>query len=409
VIHRLVTLEQGKRLIEANFKPVFLGEEECVLLEAANRVLCKDVSSPIDIPGSSVATVNGYAVKAEDTVIVSEDEPASLKVVGVIGVGEKPKAVLAKGEAFEVAAGAMLPEGANTALATQDASREDDTLLVYSTSVEGENMVKKGSDIQKGVVVLKKGQVLGPSEIGVAAALGLKQVEVLKIPMVAVLSIGSEVNELGKPLVMGKSFDVNGLCLSTAVMECGAKPVYFGVVPDDKAPLERVLKTAVASSDMVVVCGGDSDVVEIADALGPPGIVLNGLAVKPGKNTAVAFVSEKPVFLLPSNPSAALLMFQLLARSLVQRLAGRPASDLKAVAAYAGSRMFSAKGSRTFVLVKLLFDEECRLIAEPIESVGGVSALASADGFVEIGENEQFLDVDQEVVVRLLRGSAGRA
>jgi putative molybdopterin biosynthesis protein len=269
-------------------------------------------------------------------------------------------------------------------------------------------MIKKGSDIQKGAVVLKKGQVLGSSEIGVLAALGLNQVAVLKIPMVAVLSVGSEVNELGKPLVTGKNFDVNGYSLSTAVMECGAKPVYLGAAPDDKASVARILKTAVASSDMVVACVGSLEIAEIADSLGPPGVILNGLAVKPGKNTAVAFVSQKPVFLLPSNPFAALLMFQLLARSLVQRLAGRPVSGLKAVAAYAGSKMFSAKGSRSFVSVKLLFDEQCRLIAEPIGAAGAVSTLASADGFVEIVENERFLDIDQEVAVMLLRGSAGK-
>jgi molybdenum cofactor synthesis domain-containing protein len=408
LLRKLLTFEEAKRAIEANFKPMFLGEEEAVLLETANRVLSQDITSPIDIPGFNISTVNGYAVKAEDTVIVSEDEPASLKVTGVINVGEQPKAALAKGEALEVAAGAILPEGTNAVLHAEDASREDDTLLVYSSVVEGENLVKQGSDIKKGALVLKKGQVLGPSEIGVLAALGLKQVGVLKIPMVAVLSVGSEVNELGKPLSPGKAFDVNGYSLSTAVMECGAKPVYFGVVPDDKASVERILKTAVASADMVVACGGAIDMAEIADSLGKPGVVVNTLAVKPGKNSAVAFVGEKPVFVLPESPSAALLMFQLLARSLVQRLAGRPTADLKAVAAYAGSKMFSAKGSRTFVLVKLMFDEQCRLIAEPLQSVG-VSALAGADGFVEIAENEQFIDVNQEVVVRLLRSSAGRA
>jgi molybdopterin biosynthesis enzyme len=190
-------------------------------------------------------------------------------------------------------------------------------------------------------------------------------------------------------------------------MECGAKPVYFGTVPDDKGAVARVLKTAVTCSDMVIVTSS-IDKTEIADSLDKPGIVVNSIAVKPGKNTAVAFIDEKPIFLLPNNPSAALLMYQLLARSLVQRLAGRPPAGLRAVRAFVGSKMFSAKGSRTFVLVKLMFDEQCRLIADPVSAVGVVSALAEADGFVEIAENEQFLDVDQEVLVRLLRGSAGK-
>ncbi len=406
---KLLTFEEAKRIIEANFKPASLGEEEAVLLEAYNRVLSEDVISPIDIPAFNTSAVNGYAVKAQDTAIASEDEPAAFKVTAVVAAGEQPKTVLSDHEAAEVTAGAVLPEGIDAVIPAEDAQREDDTLMVYNPVRADENIQKQGSDIKKDTVVLKKGQVLGPLEIGVLAALGYKQAKVLKIPMVAVLSVGSEVAELGKPLPPGKSFDLNAYGLCTAVMESGAKPVYFGAAPDDKAAVSSILKAAVASADMVVACCS-SDISEIADSLGKPGIIVNGVAAKPGRQTAVAFIDGKPVFLLPNNPSAALLMYNLFARSLVQRLGGRPVSNLKAVSAFAGSKMFSAKGSRTYVMVKLMFDEQCRLIAQPIiSSAGAVSSLSSADGFVEIGENEQFVDVDQEVAVMLFRGSAGKA
>jgi len=407
VIGKLLTFEEAKRAVEANFKAVFLGEEEAVLLEAYNRVLSEDVVSPLDIPSFNTSTVAGYALKAEDSAMANEDEPVPLKVTGVVAIGELSKAALTKEEAIEVATGAVLPEGADVVVAAEDVEREDNTLQVYIAAVAGENVRKQGSDIKKGVVVLKKGQVLGSSEIGVLAALGLTQVKVEKIPMVAVLSIGCEVSELGKPLSPGESFDLNAYSLSTAVMECGGKPVYLGVVPDDKAAVAKIFRTAVNSTDMVVVCSGDSVVFSVADSLGK--LVVNGIAVKPGKQTAVAVIEGKPVFMLSHNPSAALLMYHLFARSFVQRLGGRPQSALKSVSAVAGSRMFSAKGSRTFVMVKLMFDEKCRLIAEPLESVGVVSDLAGADGFVEIAENEQFIDVDQEVAVLLFRGLAGKA
>ena len=405
---KLLTYEEAKRTIEINFKPAFLGEEEAVLLEAANRVLSEAVVSPLDLPCFNTSTVSGYALKAQETAAANEAAPVTLKVADAIAVGEQLNAALAKGEAFEVSVGAVLPDGADSVVAAEDVEREDDSLQIFGSVSAGENTRKQGSDIQKGAVVLKKGQVLGAAEIGVLAALGFKQVKVLKFPMVAVLSIGDEVNELSKPLQSGKSFDVNAYSLCTAVMECGGKAVYFGVVPNDKVAVERVLRTAIASADMVVATSS-VDVSEIADLLGKPGVIVNGVAVKPGKNTAVAFVGEKPVFLLPNNPSVALLMFQLFARSILQRLCGRPVSDLKAVRAFAGSRLFSAKGSRTFALVKLAFDEQCRLIADPVEATGDVSALAGADGFVEVAENEQFLDVDQEVLVHLLRGTAGKA
>ncbi len=404
---KLLTFEEAKRIVEANFKEVFLGEEEAVLLEAYNRVLSEDVMSPLEIPSFNTSTVAGYALKAEDSTLANEDEPATLKVIGIITIDELYKTVLEKKEAIEVAAGAVLPEGADAVVAAEDVEREDDTLQVYVAAVAGENVRKQGSDIKKGVVVLKKGQVLGSSEIGVLAALGLTQVKVQKIPMVAVLSIGREVSELGKSLSPWESFDLNAYSLSTAVIECGGKPVYFGAFPDDKSAVAKVFRTAVDSTDMVIVCSGSSVAFSVADSLGE--LVVNGISVRPGKQTAVAFIDDKPVFILSDNPLAALLMYHLFARSFVQRLGGRPTSALKSVAAVAGSRMFSAMGSRTFVMVKLMFDEKCRLIAEPVESVGPVSALAGADGFVEIAENEQFIDVNQKVVVLLFRGLAGKA
>jgi molybdenum cofactor synthesis domain-containing protein len=275
--------------------------------------------------------------------------------------------------------------------------------------------MKKGSDIKKGETVLIKGQVLGSSEIGVLAALGLSKVKVLKIPVVAVLSTGGEVTELGGTLPEGKIYDINAYSVSTAVIESGGKPVYFGVVPDEKVALLKAMQIALASSDMVITSGGVSVgprdyTPQIVDSLGKPGIIVYGIAVKPGKPTTVGLVGNKPVFSLPGHPTSALLIFYLLARPIIQRLAGRPITPIKMVRAVAGSRMFSAKGRRTFVMVKLEFDKNCRLIAEPVETgaSGAITTLAKADGFVEIPENEQFIDIDQEVAVGLFRTISGK-
>lgn len=406
---KLLTFEEAKHAVESQFKPSFLGEEEAVLLEAYNRVLSQDITAPFDIPAFSSARVAGYAVKAADTHDASEDQAVTLTVAGTLNVGETLKQPLAAGEAVEVPAGAALPNGADAVLSLEDTEREDTTLQVYMPTQAGDNIQQAGYDLKAGQLVLKKGQVLGSTEIGVLAALGFKYVKVLKIPMVAILSVSSEATELGKTLAPGKSFDLNGYSLSTAVMECGAKPVYFGVAPDDKAEAARLVNAAVAGSDLAIICTDDPDVAEVVDQIGKPGLAFSGVAVKPGKQTSAVFIGAKPVFIFPTNPSAAILMYQLFARTLVQRLAGKPASGVRTIPATAGSKIFSAKGSRTFTLVQLSFDEQCRLIADPIEADGAVSALAAADGYVEIGENEQYIDVDQQVSVQLLRGLAAKA
>jgi molybdopterin biosynthesis enzyme len=147
---------------------------------------------------------------------------------------------------------------------------------------------------------------------------------------------------------------------------------------------------------------------QIVDSLGEPGLIVCGIAVKPGKPTTVAFVGKKPVFALPGHPTSALLMFHLLVRPVIQAMSGRTVAEVKTVRALAAARMFSAKGRRTFVMVKLKRDEFNRFVAEPVETgaSGAITTLAKADGFVEIPENQQFVDAGEEVVVSLLKGVA---
>ncbi len=413
MFRKLSTFDEAQQKIQNSFRPPFLGDEECVLLEAYNRVLNEDIVSELDIPPFNRSIVDGYAVSAQDTFGADENQPVTLRVSGAVAVGEVPKVALGKGEATEIVTGAVIPQGADAVVMIEDTQREDENLQVFSSVTPSENVMKKGSDIKKGAVILRKGQVLGSSEIGVLAALGKTTVRVLKIPMIAVLSTGGEVTEPGKPLPEGKIYDINAYSISTAVVESGGKPIYFGVITDDKQALYKALHSAVASADMVITSGGVSVgpkdyTPQIVDSLGKPGIVVHGIAIKPGKPTTVGFVGDKPVFSLPGHPTSALLVFYLLARPIVLQLAGRPTVGMKTVRAVAGRRMFSAKGRRTFVMVKLEFDKQCRLIAEPVEAgaSGAITTLSKADGFVEIAENEQFVDVDQEVVVYLFCGYA---
>jgi molybdenum cofactor synthesis domain-containing protein len=412
MFRKLMTFDEAKRAISEQLKPKALGGEEISLLEAYNRVLKEDVASTLDIPPFSRSTVDGYAVKAEDTFSAEENQAVKLKVCGVVNVGEPPKISIGKGEAAEIVTGAPIPEGADAAVMVEDTDREDAELSVYRAVTKNENVMKKGTDIKKGETVLKAGQVLGASEIGVLAALGLTKVKVFKVPVVAVLSTGAEVTEPGKELPAGKIYDINAYSLSTAVRESGGKPVYLGVVPDDKAELRKALEQALSSADVVLTSGGVSvgprDLTpQIVDSLGKPGLIVCGIAVKPGKPTTIAVIGRKPVFALPGHPTSALLMFHLLVRPVIRLLSGRPGREVTTVKAKAGARIFSAKGRRTFVMVKLKRDKSNQLIAEPVETgaSGAITTLAKADGFVEIPENQQFVDSGEEITVALLRSA----
>jgi molybdenum cofactor synthesis domain-containing protein len=411
MFRRLMTFDEAKKVVAEQLKPTTLGTEEIPLLDAYNRVLKENIISTLDIPPFNRSTVDGFAVKAEDTYSAEENQPAKLTVRGTVNIGEPPKIRLAKGEAAEIVTGAPIPEGADSVVMVEDTDKEAAELRVYRAVTKDGNVMKRGTDVKKGETALKAGQVLGASEIGVLAALGLTKAKVFKVPVVAVLSTGGEITEPGKPLPSGKIYDINAYSLSTAVRDSGGKPLYLGVVPDDKALLRKALEHALASADMVLTSGGVSvgphDLTpQMVNSLGEPGVLVSGVSVKPGKPTTIALIGKKPVFALPGHPTSALLIFHLFARPVIQLMAGRPAAEDKTIKALAAKRMFQAKGRRTFVMVKLKRDSANRLVAEPVETggSGAITTLAKADGFVEIPANQQFVDAGEKVTVGLLKG-----
>jgi putative molybdopterin biosynthesis protein len=407
MFRKLLTLVEARAAI-ANLELTRLGAEQVPLLKAHFRVLAEDVTSTLDIPPFNRSTVDGFAVKAADTFGADEKTPGQMKVCGIVNIGELPRVTVASGEAADIVTGAPIPEGADAVVMVEDTEKAGGTIRVYRAATEGENVMKRGADIRKGEIVLKAGHVLGSREIGVLAALGLAEVRVCGIPRVVVLSTGGEVTEPGKPLLPGKIFDINAYTLCAAVLESGGSPVYLGVVPDEKAKLRDALVRALEVADVVLSSGGVSvgpkDLVPMTIAsLGEPGLVFSGIALKPGKPTTVASVAGKALFALPGHPTSALLVFHLLVRPLIWRLSGREAPQVETVQALAGMRFFSAKGRRTFVMVKLRKNEAGKVVAEAVETgaSGAITTLAKADGYVEIPENEQFVDKDEEVEVAL--------
>ena len=213
MFRKLITYDEAKKTINQTLKPKPLGTEEIPLLEAYNRVLAQDATSTLDIPPFNRSTVDGYAVKAQDTYGAEENQPVKLRIIGTVNIGEIPKVTVAKGEAAEIVTGAPVPEGADAIVMVEDTNKENNTLNVYSSVTKNENIQKKGTDIKNGETTLKTGTLLGSREIGVLAALGRAKIKVYKIPTVAVLSTGGEVTEPGRELPSGKIYDINAYTL----------------------------------------------------------------------------------------------------------------------------------------------------------------------------------------------------
>lgn len=409
MFRKLLTLDEARNAILQHFEPKPLGTEEIRLLDAYNRVIAEDVTAPLDIPPFNRSTVDGYAVKAEDTFGAEENSPKKLKICGTVNVGEPPKVTVNTGAAAEIYTGAPIPEGADAVVMLEHAERKGEEVYIYNAVCKNENIMKAGVDIKKGETILRKGRLLSSREIGVLAASGIITVKVYIPPRIGVLSTGVEITEPGKSLSFGKIYDVNSYTLYAAILECGGKPVYFGVFPDEENQLRKVLTQALASTDIVITSGGVSvgskDIMpKILDSLGKPGVIFSGIATKPGKPTTAAVIEGKPIFSLPGHPTSALLIFHLLIAPAISCMSGRKSREIT-VRAYASTRMFPARGRRTFIAVKLSRDEENRLIAEPVEPglSGAITTLAKADGYVEIAENQQFIEANDDVTVHLFR------
>ena len=404
-----MSFDEAKQKLNLSLKPKDLGAEEVSLLEAHGRVLKERITSTLDIPPFNRSTVDGYAVISTDTFGAEENQAKILNIVGTANVGERPEFNIVAGQSVEIVTGAPIPEGADAVVMVEDTDRENTALRVYRAVAKDENVMKKGADIKKGEIVLKAGQILSAPDIGVLAALGNAKTKVFRIPIVAVLSTGAEVAEAGKKLPYGKIYDINAFSLSAATIQSGGKPVYLGVVPDDREDLLEALKNALGFADIVITSGGVSvgpkDLTpEVVGSLGKPGIIIHGIAVKPGKPTTIGLVDGKPIFSLPGHPTSALLMFHLFVRPFLQLLSGRSSTENPKIKAKLTKRLFSARGRRTFIMVNLNRKNPNKILAAPVETgaSGAITTLAKADGFVEIPENHQFVDEEEEVEVTLL-------
>jgi len=408
VFRKLLSLDNAKQILKQNFSPKPVGVERVPLSKAHYRVLAEDFVAPIDVPPFDRSTVDGYAVRDVDTFGADEDRLIALKFCGQVTVGESPSIVVEKGMAAEIATGAPLPKGADAVVMVEHSTRRDDNVFIHRSVSNGENMMETGSDISRGEKILKKHQRLSSREIGVLAALGLTEVDVYKRPRVAILSTGAEVVEPGKPLPYGKIFDINAYTFSAAVLECGGEPINLGIISDDRNQLKAAIKKALDSADVVITSGGVSvgpkDLIpQVVDTLGKPGVIISGIAVKPGKPTTIAMIDGKPVFSLPGHPTSSLLMFHIIVRPIICKMAGRTEENPSMLKAVATTKMFPARGRRTFVMVNLTYDKTGKPLASPVPTglSGAITTLARADGFVEIPEEQQFIDSGTTINVYL--------
>jgi putative molybdopterin biosynthesis protein len=418
-----------------------LEAEEIPLGQALGRVLARDVVAPLDVPGFDRANVDGFAVRAEDTFGASEDHPRTLQLCPeVIPPGKIAGQAVATGQAMGIATGAVIPRGADAVIMIEHTDTVAGGLVVHRPVTPGANITFTGTDIGRGETVYRRGDLLTSRETGVLAALGLAAVAAVRRPRVAIVSTGDELVAPGQPLRPGQIYDSNATILADAVRELGGEPVPFGIVGDDRAALDALLRRCL-ETDVVLLSGGTSKgegdlSYRAVGALGPPGIVVHGVALKPGKPLCLAAVRVPSpshdngqrtvaVVILPGFPTSAIFTFHEFVAPVIRRLAGRPEEPGGVVRARLPLRVNSERGRTEYLLVGLVSASGGR---EPPETVmadpqgalaprwpdqawtvypmgkgsGSVTAFSRADGFVVIPRQQEYLEAGRMVEVHLL-------
>lgn len=393
------------------FTPVGVGS---VLLEAADgRVLAEPAAADGPLPDFPRATMDGYAVRAASTFGASESSPAFLIVRGAIPMGVSPDFSVGPGEAARIATGGMLPDGTDAVVMIEHTDAlDDETIEVYRSVAPGQHVIQVGEDVAEGAVMLKPGRRIGPAEAGLLAAFGMERVTVFNPPAVGILSTGDEVVPVGETPGPGRIRDVNTYTLAAMVKAAGGRPRTYGIIADDYETLRATVERAVAETDMVLVSGGSSVgtrdyTVEALSALPGARLLAHGISISPGKPTILAAVDKVPFWGLPGHVVSAMVVFAVVVRPFLHRLAGADdeARFQRRWPARITRNVASAQGRVDYVRVRLR-DENGELLAEPVLGKSGlIHTMVAADGLVAIDMNSEGLDKGAPVsVIPLIEG-----
>ncbi|AUG79284.1 molybdopterin biosynthesis protein MoeA [Kitasatospora sp. MMS16-BH015] len=390
---------------------------ELQLLDAQGCRLDEDVVATGDLPPFDNSSMDGYAVRTADTTGATEQYPSVLTVVGDIaaGAGELPK--VGPGQAARIMTGAPMPPGAEAvapvewtdggtgtgvAADAMTAPVADEEVRVLRPVAEGAHIRRRGSDITAGTEVLTAGTVLGPTQLGLLAAIGRGTVKVRPRPRVVVLSTGSELVQPGDPVGPGQISDSNSFTLTAAARDAGAIAYRVGGVPDDAAVLRAVLEDQLGRADLIVTSGGVSvgayDVVkEVFESYG--GVDFRRLRMQPGKPQGFGRVDGVPLLALPGNPVSAYISFELFVRPVIRTMLGAPDVHRPVVRAHCPAELRSPAGRRQY-----LRGWYADGVVHPVGGEGShlVGALARANCLIVVPEEETSVAADSTVDVVLL-------
>ncbi len=408
IFRNLTTPENAIQLIETHFDFSPKVTENIPLINTYRRILSESIISNIDVPGFTRSRMDGFAVRAQDTLGADEETPIELKVIDTIHTGAIPQQRLEKNTAIEIGTGAALPAGADSVIMVEYTHQPaKDLVQLFQTTVVGQNIVYAGSDIAAGEQILSKGTEIGPIEMGVLAAIGKQSIPVFRPPLVAIFATGNEIIPQGDSLTDGKVYNINSYSIYSGVIEAGGLPTLHGILPDNDSIIKKKLEKALQISDVIITSGStsagiDDNLYQIIDELGKPGVLVHGISVKPGKPTIIGVCNNTLIIGLPGYPTSAMTIFTQIVMPLIKRLSGRFTESPTNI--QEGTLTFpirTDKGRRTYQPVSIVQSGTEYLVYPSFTGSSAITTLSQSDGYITIHENTSSLPRGTKVPITM--------
>ncbi|MHA1409044.1 MAG: molybdopterin molybdotransferase MoeA [Candidatus Odinarchaeia archaeon] len=388
----------------------YTPQTETVRIEdALGRIIAEDIFSPIDLPPFNRSAMDGYAVKSQETIGASVNNPIKFKIIGHIEAGHYSPVTLNTYEAVEIMTGGKVPDTADAVIMLEYTNKlSENEVEIYQSVTPYQNIDPVGSDIKKGDKVLTSGTILEPADLGVLKSMGVSKVRVFFPLKIGVLSTGDELSEDISNGNEGKIIENNQIILSSYIRKEGCTPHLFGIIPDEGSKIKQAIQEASASCDLLLVTGGTSvgkkDLVpNIIRELGE--IVIHGVSMKPGRPTGLAFVNNKPVILMPGYSVACIIAFYAFVKPIIYKMFNLENMPIGCIIRAKLTRRIPSTAGRTdFIRVKL-HKENGEFYATPIMASGSgiLSSMVKSNGLLKIPENVEGYEEDDVVPIILTR------
>jgi len=386
--------------------------ESIDIISALGRILATDIHAPHPLPDFQRTTVDGYAVRANDTHGATDSLPAYLTLIGEVPMGDSPSFELEPGQCALIHTGGMLPKNADAVVMLEYTQAVNENEVEISRAVaNGESVIRIGEDVAQGQLVLSKGTYIRPAEIGGLMALGITKVEVVKKISIGLISTGDEVIDPGKTPRPGQIRDVNTYTLGALIEKNGGKAVRYGIISDEFESLKKVAVQALNECDVIIITAGSSAsmrdmTADVIRQLGEPGVLVHGINTRPGKPTILGVCDGKAVIGLPGNPVSALVNGYLFVIPVIEKLLSLNPKPRPTIQARLTVNLASQAGREDWWPVKLIVDYQMKINNYQAEPIFGKSnlifTLANADGLLRIPPDATGLSAGEVVEVYLL-------